>query len=214
MRAKQFSYQETAGGLLAAGCSKRMGNMNKLLCEIDGVPMVRKIAIEMIRSDLKHCFVVLGYQAKKVAVALEGLPLKLIENKRWYEGQGTSISLLAKTVSVFNSNVLIMLADLPGIKKSHLNLLLEDHGSATDPEYTITVPEFNKQRGNPLIWGRYFLPELKKLSGDLGGRSLLEKYKRKVNKIDFAADCIVRDVDTKAELETWIKKKTIKQLNN
>ena len=145
----------------------------------------------------------LGYQAKKVAEALEGLPLTLIENKSWHEGQGTSISLIAKTFSDLKSNVLIMLADLPGVKKFHFNQLLEAHINTLDPANTITVPEFNRQRGNPLIWGRYFLPEIKNLSGEIGGRSLLNKYEKNINRIDFSTECIVNDIDTIEALELW-----------
>ena len=205
MKVKKFENRETVGGLLAAGCCKRMGKNNKLLCEIDGIPMVRNIAIEMINSDLKYCSVVLGYQATKVAAALEGLPLNLIENKRWHEGQDTSISLIARSFSYFNNNVLIMLADLPGVKMFHFNQLLKYHLSTPNPASTIIVLEFKRQSGNPLIWGKYFLPELKKLSGVIGGRSLLEKYKENINSINFANNCIVSDIDTKVTLSLWKK---------
>ena len=42
------SNKKIVGGLLAAGSSQRMGKINKLLFEIKGVPMVRKVAIEML----------------------------------------------------------------------------------------------------------------------------------------------------------------------
>ena len=53
-----------------------MGKVNKLLVKIDGIPLVRKIAIEMVNSNIDKCQVVLGYQADKVAKVLKDLPVQ------------------------------------------------------------------------------------------------------------------------------------------
>ena len=106
------SNKKIVGGLLAAGSSQRMGKINKLLFEIKGVPMVRKIAIEMLKSNLDSCFVVTGYESERVAKALKDLPIKIIKNHQWKDGQGSSVSKVATKLNNDSADLMIMLGDL------------------------------------------------------------------------------------------------------
>src|SRR6202047_138554 len=56
--------------LLAAGQSRRMGGPNKLLAEIDGVPMVARVAQRLLGSRARPIIAVLGNQAEAVDGAL------------------------------------------------------------------------------------------------------------------------------------------------
>ena len=117
------SNKKIVGALLAAGSSQRTGKINKLLFEIKGVPMVRKIAIEMLKSNLHSCFAVTGYESERVAKALEGLPIKIIKNHQWKDGQGTSVSKVATKLNNDSADLMIMLGDLPSaVSYTHLTL--------------------------------------------------------------------------------------------
>ena len=58
------------GVLLAAGASRRMGEVNKLLVEIDGQPMVRHAATAMLEGGIRDLVVVTGHQQDRVKEAL------------------------------------------------------------------------------------------------------------------------------------------------
>ena len=65
--------------------SSRMGAENKLLVEIDGVPMVRRAAEAMIEGGIRQLVVVTGHEAEHVAAVLDGfdvpdLDLRLVHN--------------------------------------------------------------------------------------------------------------------------------------
>src|SRR5689334_15495421 len=60
--------------LLAAGQSSRMGS-NKLLAEIDGRPMVARVAQRLLSSHARPIVAVLGNQADRVDAALGKLPV-------------------------------------------------------------------------------------------------------------------------------------------
>ena len=102
------------GGLLAAGSSERMGKTNKLLCNVGGSTIIRRIATQMIKSDLDECFAVIGYQSYDIMKELEGLPIKLIRNKLWSRGQGYSISELVTHIVSCKCDFMVVLGDLPG----------------------------------------------------------------------------------------------------
>ena len=56
----------TIGGiLLAAGQSRRMGSANKMLVDVDGVPMVVHAARAMLDSNVSPVIVVLGHEWSK-----------------------------------------------------------------------------------------------------------------------------------------------------
>ncbi len=61
------------GVLLAAGSSRRMGDVNKLLVEIEGEPLVRRAARAMLDGGIMDLVVVTGHQHEDVVAALDGL---------------------------------------------------------------------------------------------------------------------------------------------
>jgi len=66
--------------LLAAGQSRRMGGPNKLLAEIDGRPMVARVAQRLLSSHARPIVAVLGNEADSVDAALGRLPVERVRN--------------------------------------------------------------------------------------------------------------------------------------
>src|SRR5881394_3033402 len=71
--------------LLAAGQSRRMGS-NKLLAEVEGRPMVARVAQRLLSSRARPIVVVLGNQADRVDAALGKLPVERVRNPAFAEG--------------------------------------------------------------------------------------------------------------------------------
>ena len=74
------SEAKVAGIILAAGASRRMGSVNKLLASIAGKPLVWHAVESFVAASLSPIIVVVGYESDKVAAALEGLPVQLVFN--------------------------------------------------------------------------------------------------------------------------------------
>ena len=60
-----------AAVLLAAGLSRRMGAVNKLLVDIEGTPMVRRAAETLLANGLA-LYAVTGHERERVEEALKG----------------------------------------------------------------------------------------------------------------------------------------------
>ena len=207
--AKNVNKQEKKimGVILAAGNSTRMGKDNKLLRNIGDAPLIRNLAIEILKSDLDSCSIVLGYQSDKVADVIKDLNVNLILNPLWKEGQASSLRAAINTLDSTYSDLLIMLGDLPGIKSSHINSIIEEHLLTDNRKSKITIPSFKGQKGNPVIWGRSFFHDLSNLEGDVGGRTLFSEHPAAINILEMNDPWVVKDADTPEDFENFFKYK-------
>ena len=196
--------KKVMGVILAAGNSTRMGKDNKLLRNIGTAPLIRNTAIEMLKSDLDKCSIVLGYQSDKVADVIKDLNINLILNPLWKEGQASSLRVAINSLDSTYSDLLIMLGDLPGIKSSHINSIIEEHLLTDNRKSKITIPSFKGQKGNPIIWGRSFFHDLSNLEGDVGGRVLFGQHPAAINLIEMDDPSVVTDTDTPEDFENFL----------
>ena len=59
----------------------------------------------------------------------------------------------------------------------------------------ICVAMHQHMRGNPVLWGKTFFPELDELTGDAGAKSLIAAHEDVVCEIE-ADSAVLRDIDT------------------
>lgn len=84
------TFEHTAGIILAAGESTRFGAPKQLL-DWKGKPFVRHIAETALHAGLWPVVVVTGSRAADVESALSGLPVEIVRNAEYAQGQSTSI---------------------------------------------------------------------------------------------------------------------------
>jgi molybdenum cofactor cytidylyltransferase len=191
----------TIGGvLLAAGSSRRMGEINKLVIEIDGEPLVRRAARAMLDGGIKDLIVVTGHQRDEVVAALHGLEVTFAHNADFAAGQAGSVAAGITALPGVVSGALIALGDMPYIAPDLVAEMIRDHSGLGDHETRISFPVHEGRRGNPVLWGRGFFAALGELSGDMGGRQVLSENPAAVNSIGWHDDSIHRDIDTPADL--------------
>lgn len=190
---------KVAGVLLAAGISRRMGDANKLLLKLDGVPIIRLSALNMLAGGIRDLIIVTGHQQAAVMAALSDLPVKFVHNPAYRDGQSGSVaSGISQLVDWGPDGALIALGDMPFLSPDLIAALVRDHAGLADGRDRITFPVHNGQRGNPVMWGAGFFAELVALSGDTGGRALLADHAGAVNSFSWGDDSIHRDIDTPA----------------
>ena len=194
---RQISNATIGGVLLAAGQSQRMGAQNKLLAEIDGVPIIRRTAQALLDGGLNDLVIVTGHEHRLVAAALDDLPVTCIYNDEYQSGQASSVACgVRHHQNGSHAAVLIALGDMPLVRPELIAVLLRDHSSLADATDRITLPVFDGRRGNPVIWGRGFFDELVALTGDAGGRIIFAENKNAVNSLGWPDDSIHLDIDT------------------
>ena len=187
---------KVAGIILAAGASRRMGSVNKLLASIAGKPLVRHAVESFVATSLSPIIVVVGYESDKVAAALEGLPVQLVFNPEHATGQGSSVGVGVEALDNNVTDAMIGLGDMPLLRSTLLDSLIHTHIGHEGHVRNITIPVFEGQRGNPVLWGKTFFPELITLTGDRGGRQVLNEHKAAQHLVACDHSSVVRDVDT------------------
>jgi len=195
---------KVVGILLAAGRSLRMGAENKLLADVIGWPLVWYAAKAMTCSSLAKVIIVTGYEAEKVAKALDGLQVQLVFNPLFAKGQASSVRAGIAALDNDVTDVLIGLGDMPMISSSLLNSLINSHINRGAGRRAITFPTIDGARGNPVVWDKTFFSELSKLTGDSGGKQLIDDYKKFHNPVPSGRQEYFCDVDTMEELTAII----------
>ncbi len=180
--------------LLAAGQSRRMGGPNKLLAEIDGRPMVARVAQRLLSSRARPIVAVLGNQADAVDAALGKLPVERVRNPAFAEGLSTSLKRGLQSLPPECDGVIVCLGDMPLVTGRDLDRLV----AAFNPleGRAIIVPTRRSKRGNPVLWARRFFPEMAELAGDVGAKHLIGEHAELVAEVEMDSDGVLVDVDT------------------
>jgi molybdenum cofactor cytidylyltransferase len=180
--------------VLAAGQSRRMGTLNKLLIEIDGVPMVRRV-VEMLRqSKAEPIVVVTGHERERVAAALQGLSVTLVHNPDYAQGLSTSLKAGIGALGTGVDGAVVCLGDMPRVSAAEVDRLI---GAFNPVEGRgIVVPTLDGKRGNPVLWSRQFFAEMTQVAGDVGARHLIGAYPEIVVEVEMASDGVLTDIDT------------------
>jgi molybdenum cofactor cytidylyltransferase len=185
--------------VLAAGRSTRMGAENKLLADIGGNAIVRRVAEAALASRARPVLVVTGHQAEAVRAALAGLDVAFVANPDYAQGLSTSLTAGLRALPDGTEGALILLADMPRIAAADLDRLIAAFADAGGAK--IIVPMHQGRRGNPVLWPRAHFAEMLRLDGDTGAGRLLAAHAGTVRGVDLATDAILADVDTPEALE-------------
>ena len=223
------TFEHTAGIILAAGRSTRYGSPKQLL-DWKGKPFVRQVAKTALQAGLWPVVVVTGSHAAEVESCLKDLPVKIIHNPNYQQGQSTSIQAglhalqppppysgtspksaenalqdFRNPTSGFGGGrvgaAVFLLADQPQIPVEVIRALVDSHTQEMQSIHAPLVLE--DRRANPVLFDRDTFPDLLQLTGDIGGRAIFSKYK--VEYIPWHDDILLLDVDNPEDYQRLVE---------
>lgn len=229
----------TAAIILAAGSSSRMGSeRHKLLLMLDERPVVAHVIDAALASRARPIIVILGHGAGKVRAVVAAYTAQqdiiVVENPDYLLGMSTSMRVGVATLlegkymevgqgkgqirddekeqgerSHFDvDSALIMLGDQPLITAQVVNSLISARKTSGK---RIVASLYDGKRGSPTLFATSLFAELMEVSGDEGGRTVLERHREEVEFVELGDVAASYDVDTwEAYLqvvEAWQKKK-------
>jgi len=181
--------------ILAAGLSRRMGEHNKLLLPIGGVPMIRHVVqIYLAAIDGEVC-VVTGFEAACIEAALAGLPVRFAHNAAFEQGQPFSVraGLLAAGDA---EHVLIGLGDQPQLAPDDLRALIAAH--LLGGEAKISIPYRADVRGNPIVVPAHMRARLLTDKTNPGCAKFTRANPELARRLSFPQSGFFHDIDTPA----------------
>lgn len=187
--------RQVAGLVLAAGRSRRMAPLNKLLvADTQGVAMIARVVDSVLESGVRPVLVVTGHERDRVQEALFGRPVIFAHAEDYAEGLSASLRAGLAALPESAEGVLVALGDMPLVTPSVIQRLV----SAFDPEEgrAIVQPTFRGKQGNPVLWGREFVPAMMEITGDVGARQLVGRHADRLVEVEVADDGVLRDFDT------------------
>ena len=188
--------------ILAAGSSRRFGDGNKLLAEINGAPMVVHVINAIEGGGIERLVVVTGHQPDRIAAATARRGRRITYNERHGKGMGTSIAAGVKALDDDIDGVLIAQGDMPALDAELVASLL--HAFAEAGGNRIVHPTLaDGRQGNPVIWPRRLFADLRKLSGDKGAKRLIVAEGDAVVRVATPGIAAEIDIDTAAELAAY-----------
>lgn len=195
-----FSVQApTAGVILAAGGSNRLGRPKQML-SWEGKPFIVQVVLNALDAGLAPLVVVTGADHEQIELVLADFPLTLVHNENWAAGQSTSMCSGLAALPEGIDSALFLLSDQPQIPPILIHQLIETYSENRNP---ITAPIAGGQRGNPVLFARETFAALSAVAGDKGGRAIFSKFD--VDWLPWVDDRILMDVDTEEDLDLLIE---------
>ena len=180
--------------ILAAGMSRRFGEENKLLHEVEGEPVVARVVRSHLEAGLSP-LVVLGYESEPVSKALEGFPVRTLLNPDFEDGMGSSIAAGARSLDPADIiGVSICPGDLPWLKSETIAQIMR--GFSANEGQNIVFPQCDERRGHPVFFPTNAIGELSGLIGDQGAKRIVEGGEFEWAKVTVADSGIYKDLDT------------------
>jgi molybdenum cofactor cytidylyltransferase len=187
--------------ILAAGSASRMGQPKQLL-DWGGRPLVRVVAEHALAARLDRVLVVVGAAGDAVAAALVGLPVDIVENPAYGEGQSTSLRAGVIALGPEVGAALVLLGDQPFVTPAIVEQLV---GAWRASDAAIVAPLYRGQRGNPVLFARAVFAELMAIQGDQGARAILAADPARVRTVLFDDDLPLADIDTPEDYERLVR---------
>jgi molybdenum cofactor cytidylyltransferase len=191
----------TAGIILAAGLSRRLGSPKQLV-KIKGQTLIEITVDAALGSKLDCVVLVLGNKFEAMLQALgertKDPRLDIIENTAFREGMSASIRLGLKRIHRSFSSAMFLLGDQPLISSKTIDFLL-DRFSASKKD--ILVPVCRNKKGNPTIFSDRFYNQIFNIKGDMGAREIIRDNPDCVSLVEMDNPALFFDIDTPADLE-------------
>jgi len=184
--------------VLAAGQAQRLGQP-KLFLPLRGKPVLQWVLESALASDLDEIVCVTReLRSAQRQLDLSDERLLWLTNYAADRGQSTSVIAGLWATSPKSDGVMFLVGDQPLIPKELINALIKKFTSGSA---WIVAPSFKNEPRNPVLFRRDLFSELLQLTGDRGGRALIDKDKKKTALVEWKDEIPFLDLDVHEDYE-------------
>ena len=201
----------TAGLILAAGESRRMGTPKALLRYRD--ESFLDTLIGLFQARCAPVIVVLGAAAQDVRAATSRAAA-FVENELWESGQTSSMQCGLRAVPDEATGVLFTLVDHPAVRMETIDALLEADvrgGAETGklkhapPRPPLRVPVYRGRNGHPIWFSRGLISEFLALPESGAARDVVRAHASVTDFVNVDDPGVLADIDDPAAYRALIE---------
>jgi molybdenum cofactor cytidylyltransferase len=180
--------------VLSAGESSRMGRPKALL-PIAGQTFIERIVDALEKTEVGKTVVVLGYNAEEMRRKVEHLPVEILINPNYQQGQLSSLQTAVRRLQAESDcdAMLVHLVDHPYIDAKLVELMIRRF---YETGKLIVVPRFGGKRGHPVIFSRKLFAELLDAPINEGAKAVVNAHRAETLEIETEDEGITLDIDT------------------
>lgn len=185
--------------ILAGGAGRRFGasgNGGKLLADLGGAPVIRRVAERVAQGSFAELVVVTGAGGASLHAALAGIECRIVDAPDWAEGMAATLRAGVAALSPGARGVCVFLGDMPLVPVGLCGALAE----AAQAAGYAARPRFEGKPGHPVAFTRAAFADLMTLEGDSGATALLKAKAEAVAYCDTAERGVLFDIDTPEDL--------------
>lgn len=185
--------------LLAAGAGRRMRGGDKLLEKVNGVALLRHLAMQALAAGLDPVAVTLRPDAPARRAVLRDLSLSILPVPDADAGMSESLKVAAQwAMREGAGGLMVCPADLPELTARDFASLAR----AFDPDGPpLRATSEDGAPGHPVIFPARLLPDFAALQGDRGAQPLLARHRPRL--IALPDRHATTDLDTPEDWATW-----------
>jgi len=187
---------ESAGIVLAAGESRRLGRPKQLL-PIEGRPLLELVVTRVCGSGLDEVVVVLGARADEITRAVDLGRATVVLNPDYEEGMSSSLRAGVASLGDSVGRLMVILGDQPDVSTTMIDDLLTLQRHSGLPAAALSVDGLLQP---PAVLERSLWREIETLAGDAGCRELIRNHPELVAQLPLPAPLRSwTDLDTLAD---------------
>ena len=188
------------GVVLAAGEARRMGNRAKQCLPCQGEILVHRAARILLESGLTRVIVITAPQQHCVFRAVADLPVQVMPNPDWEQGQSASVRTAARALERQHAAAAVVIpADQPFVPPALVRQLIKTWQGKNQPR--IVTAYISGETSTPVLLDAAVFPHLHTLTGDQGARALFGRFPpAAVTWPDARARA---EIDTPADYRRW-----------
>lgn len=188
--------------VLAAGRSARYraaGGLaaSKLVDLFAGEALVRHAVRAALGARLDAVVVVTGHAGPAVQAALDGLPVRFVQNPDFATGLASSLRTGLEALEGTARAAVVLLGDMPRVTPALIDALVAAWEGSGRPDAAVPVTEAG-ERGNPVLLARSLFAAAGRLTGDEGARRLLRDPAVRVVEVPAPGVATRLDIDEPA----------------
>lgn len=180
--------------ILAGGAGRRFGG-GKLLADLAGAPVIRRVAESVAAAGFADVLVVTGAEDARIRTALDGVACRILHAADWGEGMAATLRAGLDGVASDTRGVCVFLGDMPLVPVELCASLI----TAAEQAGFAARPRCEGLPGHPVAFTRAAFADLTQLKGDQGAAAVL-RARTDVAYVATAERGALIDIDSPADL--------------